>query len=180
MRGQPTIVGLACPNQRTLYFSASLTALRLSCRKLWFPMLKKLFSATVPFCLMLKGKGKHREIGLKYNHVKSKNPIRSDTWKVASQLDECQTVMATNDDETLSFSNIIRADTFRAGLILIALKKRSVHKISRTKRSGSHLQISLSFNWLSMRLRKRLQWHWSQWCCRSWWKCWSWRCSWKG
>ena len=72
---------------------------------------------------MLKGKGKHREIGLKSNHVKSKNPIRSDTWKVASQLDECQTVMTTNDDETLSFANSIRADTFRTGLILIALKK---------------------------------------------------------
>ena len=34
---------------------------------------------------------------------------------MVSQLDDCNTVMSTNDDGTLTFKNFIRADTFRIG-----------------------------------------------------------------
>ena len=49
-------------------------------------------------------------------------PLKSDSWKAYSKLDECQTSMEINDDGTISFANVIRADTFRNSLVVFGVK----------------------------------------------------------
>ena len=49
-------------------------------------------------------------------------PFNSDSWKAHSKLDECQTSMEINDDGTISFANVIRADTFRNSLVVFGVK----------------------------------------------------------
>ena len=39
--------------------------------------------------------------------------VKRKTWNVDTKLDACDTTMTKNQDGTLTFSNTIRADSFR-------------------------------------------------------------------
>ena len=45
------------------------------------------------------------------------NPKQSDVWKLSSQLGACGTLLNTDEDGRFSFTNTLRADTFRIGIL---------------------------------------------------------------